>query len=403
MRKNKIRLFDIAVLLAVVASVSFYDIKILFLSLQALALFFAIPIVIKNKRIKNTIVIKYFLWALLFILYSSLSILWISEENNTAFMTILSIIQVVLLSIVIIIYCDGKQNAVDRTFKYIIAAAGVLVARFILTVPVSQWGNGERFSKDTIFGSNTPAIALAYASVILFWKLIFNHKMKKWKKISCVCLILAFMAIALLMGTKKSILIFVIGSVIVLLLNSKNIVKIIKTLVITMIFILSGYMIIQNTPLLYNSIGYRIDSFIETMTSDDSSSNMQSTAVRRRLLGEAIQVFKDNPVIGVGQDGFRYESSMKGIYSHNNYAELLANLGVIGFAIYYSLYFIIYRGAKGSNYHIIIKVLLPIMLVVDISAITYSSEFEYILFGLLLGAAGVKSEKENEYEIVKEN
>ena len=53
--------------------------------------------------------------------------------------------------------------------------------------------------------------------------------------------------------------------------------------------------------------------------------------VRSFFALEALSVFKENLFIGIGQDGYRYVNSREFTYSHNNYVEILANLGIVGF------------------------------------------------------------------------
>ena len=61
----------------------------------------------------------------------------------------------------------------------------------------------------------------------------------------------------------------------------------------------------------------------------------------------------DSPIWGYGFDSFKYYNRlMTGhfYYSHNNYIELLYDLGIIGFAIYYWFYWkLFYVAWKGKN------------------------------------------------------
>ena len=173
---KKFSYLDCAILLLIVISVAFYDIKIIFIISQILAILFTIPILLKGATYNKGAIIQFALWAITFITYSLLSVFWASDENQTAISTVLSTIQVVLISISLIVYCDGKKRRTEKVLNYFIIAAAILVFRFLITVPISFWGDGERFSKENIFGSNIPAMTLAYASVILFWKYIHNRK-----------------------------------------------------------------------------------------------------------------------------------------------------------------------------------------------------------------------------------
>lgn len=54
---------------------------------------------------------------------------------------------------------------------------------------------------------------------------------------------------------------------------------------------------------------------------------------RTKLLENAIQIGMDNPIVGVGPGNFGLVS-FDGRYSHNTYAEIFANTGIMGFLLY---------------------------------------------------------------------
>ena len=401
---KKFSYLDCAILLLIVISVAFYDIKIIFIISQILSILFTIPILLKGATYNKGAIIQFALWAITFITYSLLSVFWASDENQTAISTVLSTIQVVLISISLIVYCDGKKRRTEKVLNYFIIAAAILVFRFLITVPISFWGDGERFSKENIFGSNIPAMTLAYASVILFWKYIHNRKVdiKQRKNIFNIILIIIFMSVTLLMGTKKSILIFLVGSIIVMLTNSKSPVKSLKILACSAILIVVGYTIIKNVPILYNSIGYRIDDFILEM-SGDNADNIRSTAMRKKFIEEAFQIYSEYPVLGVGQDGFRYRNIYEKTYSHCNYAELMANLGSIGIVVFYSIYVIIFMDAQKSKTRDLVFAIIFSMLLADIATVSYSMELNYVLLGIVFGTFNDNTLKKENYEKVEAN
>lgn len=389
--------YDIIMLALIITSIVFYDIKPVFLSSQFVAVLFAFLSLSKIKTSKKSILPKFVIWAMLFVMYSALSILWASEDNNTVISTVLATLQAILISITIIVYCGSESGSSNKIIQYMTYASIVLVTRFILTIPISDWGNGERFSKETIFGSNAPAIALAYTSVILLWKILFEEQISKKKKALYVGAIVVFMLVALLMGTKKSVLIFIVGLIALCIQKTKNQLKTIRTIVFAAIICALGYIVILKTPILYSSIGYRINDFFNEVINEDTDS-IRSTTMRRRFMSEAIDVFKENPIIGIGQDGFRYKNTIYPTYSHCNYTELMANLGVIGLILYYSVYILLFKGArnKADKYSMLMISLLLVMLVTDIGEVSYSTETKYVLFGLL---AGLINEDTKEQEI----
>ena len=66
-----------------------------------------------------------------------------------------------------------------------------------------------------------------------------------------------------------------------------------------------------------------------------NDASRDSTEARLAYLNHAIEVFHSNPIIGVGFNQYRVYF---GTYAHMNYAEILADTGIIGFVLYYCSY-----------------------------------------------------------------
>ncbi len=56
---------------------------------------------------------------------------------------------------------------------------------------------------------------------------------------------------------------------------------------------------------------------------------------RLTFIRTALHTFSEHPVFGTGVDTVR---SYQGVYSHNNFTELLANNGLVGFVLYYAMH-----------------------------------------------------------------
>ena len=73
------------------------------------------------------------------------------------------------------------------------------------------------------------------------------------------------------------------------------------------------------------------------LTDDTGGADIRSTLYR-----EAFLLFQGSPFIGVGLDNFR-EYSVSGLWTHSTYMELLADTGIIGFALFYSTYIMVFK------------------------------------------------------------
>ncbi len=76
----------------------------------------------------------------------------------------------------------------------------------------------------------------------------------------------------------------------------------------------------------------RIGFIFSSLTGNDIE---HSAHERVELAMTAFYVFMDNPLFGTGMDTVR---SYAGLYAHNNYAELLADSGLVGLILYYMIY-----------------------------------------------------------------
>lgn len=76
---------------------------------------------------------------------------------------------------------------------------------------------------------------------------------------------------------------------------------------------------------------------------------------RQNMITSGLRYFSNSPIWGNGQGNFSYLFSLEntgshlGHYSHNNYVELLCNLGIIGFVVYYAFYYKTLRSTFKAN------------------------------------------------------
>lgn len=68
--------------------------------------------------------------------------------------------------------------------------------------------------------------------------------------------------------------------------------------------------------------------------------SISDDVARSGMYNEALNIFYNNPILGVGFNQFRFYSAYEG-YSHSTYAEVLSTTGLIGTLIYFTAYLII--------------------------------------------------------------
>ena len=96
------------------------------------------------------------------------------------------------------------------------------------------------------------------------------------------------------------------------------------------IVVMFGINLLLSNATLYNVIGWRMESILTN--SDDASSQE-----REQIMHDALVTGLTHP-FGVGLDGSKYYSTGRKVYAHNNYLEIFADFGIVGFLAYYGFY-----------------------------------------------------------------
>ena len=154
---------------------------------------------------------------------------------------------------------------------------------------------------------------------------------KKWYKFMFFILTALIMLIT---GSKKVLIILVIDLLLIFAYDRK---KASRWLKIGLLFAILIYLIF-NVSYLYNIIGIRIESMIQTLLYGSSARIFSnSTDVRNEMIKEGFFSFLRRPLFGGGWNYFRANTRyFRYNYSHNNYIEMLCTFGIIGTVLFYS-------------------------------------------------------------------
>lgn len=186
----------------------------------------------------------------------------------------------------------------------------------------------------TTFNGNSVAEMLCYA-IFAGW-VLFIGKGKHWLfsilfLVSCIPL----MFVILMSGSRQALLTLAFPLIYYAFFGSKH--KFLWILVGTG-FLVLGYYLIMNVEILYSTIGTRTEELINILTGNDVGNEDTS---RFELIEFGYNQFWEHPILGVGINNFRVLSNQvpafsgMDFYAHNNYIELLVDVGIIGFAFYY--------------------------------------------------------------------
>ncbi|MCH8563285.1 O-antigen ligase family protein [Nesterenkonia sp. YGD6] len=111
-----------------------------------------------------------------------------------------------------------------------------------------------------------------------------------------------------------------------------------------------AYALVIRVPVLYEFVGQRLEAFVSFLLLDATGD--ASVQGRSSLVDFSFRLFQDSPYLGHGVDSFRVLFSQRhGSWytsADNNYLELLAGLGILGFFAYYIPYLIfVIKGLHG--------------------------------------------------------
>lgn len=289
----------------------------------------------------------------------------------------------------------------DMFFKAIMWTGYVLMAiMFVYYGPSTMLdiisSEGERLSSDLI-NSNVLGMSIAFSTIInIFYGL--NFKFEKYS-----ILILPSIIVIAASGSRKTLLTLIIGIIGILYLKSKqdkfSVKKILKILVFLILASVIVYIIIQSN--IFNNLSSRIGEMFAGFIGKGEVD--RSTNIRMLYTQLGLEIFKAHPILGVGIDNariFTYQISGFNHYLHNNFAELLADVGMIGFVVYYLMYltifiknFILYK--KGNTRAGLILVMLVLMVIMDYGRVSYYSKETY-LYLMGFSIYGMKGDTINE-------
>lgn len=292
-------------------------------------------IIVGNFKPRNAK--HYYIWSIVFMLYSVVSIFW-AVNSQTAMSTSLSLFYVIVANVVVAYATDRKPDLLWSIIKASIWGAFFHGARIYClygpTVYFSSRG-GSGVENAVVLGYVAPIAA------ILSFILVNENKTNKKEiyKILCVMNII----FAILTGSKKSLLYIGLFFVVYFILKTKNPLFVVSRIMMAIAAVAVAAYLVMKIPFLYDLVGYRFETMIGGFLGESTDA---STSFRLKLVTWGMEWFSEKPVWGHGIGCFKYLvgstydtwRGLEGIHAHNNYVELLVDGGVIGTVLYYSLY-----------------------------------------------------------------
>lgn len=276
-----------------------------------------------------------------FFLFCVASMTW--AESSTRTFIIVRGMLMILIEMTIVYSCHYERTSID-TFLKILMNGGYIVVfyavlRYGWSTVMGAFSEDIRISNEFL-NANTLGMCAAYSIVINFYYMLYD------KPRVHDLLIIPSLVIIAASGSRKSIIIVVVGLLLLIFLKNLQNKKFIQD------FIKGAVGLAVAVGLVFGLSRLPVfDILRRRMTGIWTIIN--GTAVRgtsgyiRMVYNQiGIDLFKKHPLLGIGlHNANRHIGQYYGhVHFHNNFVELLACGGIIGFLIHYSIYFHIFSG-----------------------------------------------------------
>lgn len=286
-----------------------------------------------------------------------------------------------------------KEEKDIETVIHFMAIGGVLYALYIF---INQYDTIFTQSIDPKY-TNQTIMQFTYIMIPTVYYLSYKLFNNKGNRIFSFVLVAFSYLMCIVSGRRKAFFLPLLFIGMLFVQKSiKQKLKLLIAIIISLLLMYGIYYLCMNNEMLYNLIGYRINRLILFFSGDDSADS--SAWARQYLSITSWDLFKQNPFFGIGLGNFIYHNNL-GYYAHNNYLELLCDLGLIGTVAFYWIYiFLIFKLITIPDYwsdglaQLILSLLL-INLVMDFGTITYYRFYFDIIICLALSYVNLRSKK----------
>lgn len=346
----------------------------------------ALLLAVKNKGHFPVVIDKFQGKVATFGAFCIISSIW-SLSANDAIVKGVTVFEILLCLSVFYSYYSNTFNAVDRLLKSIIWGGYIIcIYTFIYTgidVIFSTLISGGRL--DSSFDNiNTIGALMAICAVLTVYYTAYEGI-----KLSNL-LIVPVIALVAASGSRKALLILVSGIILVFFLRQfstgKKSGSLRFLLFLALLFVL--VYILAETGI-FSGISTRMDGLLALITGEGSIEHSAWLRQQYAILG--ITIFLQHPILGIGIGNAHIINSQNyglDTYLHNNYAELLASGGLVGFCVFYSIYVFFAvnllknRRIKNKETQILL-ILIFALLFSDMGLVSYYSKRTYFYFMII--------------------
>ncbi|MBQ3127749.1 MAG: O-antigen ligase family protein [Clostridia bacterium] len=354
----------------------------------------------KNSRV----VIPYnTAWYVAFTVFSAISCLWSMFIDTHIASYFLRMVVIIASITSVSIYVDTAED-LERLIKLFILSMTIIVFMEFAVTPSDEWTSGVMGSHFSGANQNSVAFLVFCAELMAFYE-FYSRGRKRY-----VFLIILFVVFVILSGSRKALFAAVAGPLMFVFFSVYKRNYLFHIILIAALAALIVF-IIMNDVNAYNSIGKRFESMLEFWFEDRSHKVDNSLYMRSYYIQLAQEMFGESPVFGKGMGNFAriidevYE--LQGVYSHNNFWQILSELGIVGFFIYYSMYaFIIIKLIRNALIHksrisLLFLTFMILLVVLETGFVTYNSKMPHIVIAIAYTATYVGDADGRKYSYIE--
>lgn len=325
----------------------------------------------------------YVITVALFCIYIFMSSLWAIDSSASIEKGKTLLEMTFMVFVLYNCYCK-REDAVSEILFIIKWSGYVIVIYSILFYGIEQLAllaMAEERMQTSYANVNTIGM-LAAVSVIIQLDEIISDKKMKLAFLFCVPAIL----LIALTQSRKALIMLITGFILVLFLHNLQNKDVIKKILRIILFIVIGIFLLSlllSLPI-FEGMMKRMEQMANGLFGFGKMDN--STRLRMEMMNIGWTQFLKTPLFGMGM-GNPYLLVQQAIgekgYLHNNFIELFAGGGIIGFTIYYSMYaylfsrFWKYRKCKNKEY-IVCLVIMSLLFAMDFGMVSYYNKMRYV-------------------------
>ena len=291
----------------------------------------------KERVVFNRFIIAY----LGYIAFSIVSVVW-SRNTSAAYSRIIDMSMCLCWIIAINSYCNIYNDNASEKFQTVFVAGTTFISLYCLIIELPTLSIWARLGNQEFMKAGQGQIyytcVLIYSMIILIYRIIANKR--SILRVLYSALFVFLYLCGILTAVRKTMIIPVVFLIVIIWCQDRR--QIVKMAMILLVAAIIGSLTLHFIYKYVPSMALRLQSLLDDFSSSSNASVDGNSYERRKwLIQNAKQRFLKHPILGVGIGQSRFYAADKGLdmYAHNNFMEVLANTGCIGFVIYYFVQF----------------------------------------------------------------